>query len=386
MRASDAWIAAVFVAAGCGGTATDRAVGPVASVAASASAAAIESASPLASAAPSASAVATGPNGCTLPPEVQTVERWPELDALLAGTSFADATTYLAGGNWQDARKQLEGDLKTLAADAPVDMRLAGHARLGYACSKLADDACAAKAYGAVLTTWSGTTTKLIEDAAGTDMSLGRVRANRIAAVQRALLAVGEALFFVAEAKRRAVEAATMPALADEYAREPALSKYIDEEVAPWAVTQQAQIDEVEAAFRKIGELSPAPQRWVVPALSRIAQLRAKFFAQFRAAPVPKSWHQNGPANETENWEDIRARYYAAIDRAAAPYGAHVREAFDACQRAAASAGTTGAWARTCDKWLTKNANVCERPPPPPPPDAPSPPKRPSRPLEVPEF
>lgn len=386
MKTARALIAGAILVAGCGGASTDGASTPAASAGTSASAVStLDGASPTASAPPSASAIATGPNGCTMPPEVQTVERWPELDALLAGTPLSDAAPYLTEKNWQDARKQLEADLKQLPADAPVDVRLAGQARLGFACSKLDDEACAAKAYGAVLAAWKGTTTKAIEDAAGTDMSLGRVRTNRITAVQRAHLAVGEALFYVAEEKRKALEAVAMPVYAGEYALEPELSKYIDEKVKPWAVARQTRIDEAEAAFHEIEALSPAPQRWVVPALSRIAQVRAKFVTAFRASPIPKQWKQNGPASDTENWEDVRDRYYAAIDRAAAPYSERVREAFDVCQRAAASAGTTGGYAQACDKWLTKNANVCERPPPPevPPPEGS---KRPRRPVQIPEF
>lgn len=388
LRDGASWIAAALVIGGCG-AAGDGAVGPASTVPAPSSAASadaaptVESAAPSASSASSAAPVArTGPGGCVLPREVQNVERWPELDVSIGSTALASAAAPLEERDWSKARNELEAGLKGLAADAPVDVRLAGHALLGRVCTKLDDASCAAKAYDAVLTAWRGTTTTAIEDAAGTDLSLGRVRTNRVAAVQRAHLAVGEALFFGADEKRKTLAKFPMPAFDAEYAPEAELTAYVDGKLTPWATAQEARIDDIAAAYHAIEDLSPAPARWVVPARARVAVMRAKHFAAFRASPVPKMWRQNGPANEIENWEDIRARYYAAIDRVAAPYGEHLKEAFDACTEAAAAAGSTGAYAQACDKWLTANANVCERPAPP------TEPKRSKmrRPIEIPEF
>jgi hypothetical protein len=46
-----------------------------------------------------------------------------------------------------------------------------------------------------------------------------------------------------------------------------------------------------------------------------------KFVAEFRAAPIPKEWKQNGPHPLIPDltWEDIRGNYYAALDEASEP-------------------------------------------------------------------
>lgn len=62
------------------------------------------------------------------------------------------------------------------------------------------------------------------------------------------------------------------------------------------------------------------PPRWVIASGARVGQMWGKFVAEFRAAPIPKEWKQNGPSPYGDlTWEEIRGEYYRAIDEKSEP-------------------------------------------------------------------
>jgi hypothetical protein len=91
---------------------------------------------------------------------------------------------------------------------APIDQQFAGLALLGRACDFLKDRKAAEKAYGAILDAWKGELT--VRAAIAT---AGNDAAARRESVQRVLLAVGEALYFMTEENRDGDEDSTAPGL-----------------------------------------------------------------------------------------------------------------------------------------------------------------------------
>ena len=65
---------------------------------------------------------------------------------------------------------------------------------------------------------------------------------------------------------------------------------------------------------------------------ARVGQMWSKFVAEFRAAPIPKEWLQHGPSPyDGLTWDEIRAAYYEAIDKASEPWRLHAKGAYEAC-------------------------------------------------------
>jgi hypothetical protein len=88
---------------------------------------------------------------------------------------------------------------------------------------------------------------------------------------------------------------------------------------------------------------------------ARVGQMWSKFVAEFRAAPIPKEWKQNGPSPYGVNWEEIRAAYYEAIDVASEPYRKRAKVAYEACLQHSSRYQYFDDHSRTCETWLAKN-------------------------------
>ncbi|MBL8739738.1 MAG: hypothetical protein JNK04_01555, partial [Myxococcales bacterium] len=132
-------------------------------------------------------------------------EEWIELEASPGAAELLPGARAVASKKWLDARKFLETALAGMEG-ATIDQRFAGQALLGRACDFLKDREAAEKAYSRILDEWKGEPT--VREAIA---SAGNDEKKRRESVQRVLLAVGEALYFMAELKRDDVDDARPP-------------------------------------------------------------------------------------------------------------------------------------------------------------------------------
>lgn len=134
------------------------------------------------------------------------------------------------------------------------------------------------------------------------------------------------------------------------------IRKHIDTKVVKWAKERRAAIDEAEALYASTTTLEPtAPPRWVIRSAARSGQMWGRFVAEFRAAPIPNEWKQDGPTPwEGIRWEDVRASYYAALDEVSKPLLDVARARFERCQGDATKLGYHDDYTEHCDAWLSK--------------------------------
>jgi hypothetical protein len=262
--------------------------------------------------------------------------------------------TAIRASDWAAARKELEEAIAAMNDTTPLDEFLAAHALLGRACTALEDHSAAAAAYGVVRAKWNGTeTAHKIVKAAGNSKTMRKQR------LRRALLAVGEAYYSAAEQKRKAANALAAPSYSGPWSKEN-VDKYVAEQLGQWSKERKRLMDEAEADYAKINDVKPAPPpRWVVSASARVGQLRARFVAEFRTAPIPQEWAKNSgpvPGGNGITYEEIRKSYYEAIDSAAAPERARARKANEKCQSDSAKFNYADALSKTCTTWLEKTS------------------------------
>jgi hypothetical protein len=172
----------------------------------------------------------------------------------------------------------------------------------------------------------------------------------------RTLNAVGEALFFAAEQRRKGVDAIKFPAYRGSGRREDVLA-HIQTKVDAWMKKKMPAIEEAEREYRRVLDVTPVPPpRWVIASGARVGQLWGRFVAEFRAAPVPKEWLQTGPSPYGDlTWEEIRFAYLAAIDEKSEPYRKRAKEAYKACLSYSTRFQHFDESSRTCEVWLAKN-------------------------------
>jgi hypothetical protein len=293
----------------------------------------------------------SGPSAVAPTPASQR-GKWADLEASPGAAELEPGAAFITSSEWTKARAALPSALEKIRATAPLDVVFAGEALLGRACAEVNDTACAEKHYGAIVAAWTGAeTARAISDAAGPDAG------SKEQHLERALLAVGEALFFGGEQKRAAADRVTMPTYKGDGSRD-SVSKFIRDKVGPWVTARQAAVQDAENAYSTIAALEPkAPPRWVVRGSSRVGVLWAKFTAEFRAAPIPNQWSQSGtlPGNTGMTWADVRDLYYEALDQASAPQQSIARAAFEKCHSDSSRFGYADDYSKTCDAWLEKS-------------------------------
>jgi hypothetical protein len=174
--------------------------------------------------------------------------------------------------------------------------------------------------------------------------------------IGKVLNAVGEALHFTAAQKQKAVDAIHFPEYKGSGRREDVLA-HIHGKVADWVKRKRPAIEEAEKAYKAVLDLQPAPPpSWVIAAGERVGHMWGKFVAEFRAAPIPKEWKQNGPSPYGDlRWEEIRGEYYRGIDDASQPDKLHAKAAYQTCLQYSSRYQYFDDHSRTCESWLAKN-------------------------------
>lgn len=276
-------------------------------------------------------------------------EKWADLESSPGSADLDAGAAAIKKGDWVSARKLL-GTALEKNPKASLDVTLAGQALLGRASAEAKDEKAADKAYGKVLEAFKDPeAAKKSLDAMGGDDAAKKQR------LQRAMLAVGEALHYQAEKKRKEADAITAPAYKGPGNRESVL-EHINKNVAPWVKEKRKKIEEAEQAYAKVVQLSPAPPRWVVDSAARVGMMWGKFVAEFRAAPVPNEWKGTGKIPGTDiTREEIRKEFYGKLDEASEPQKQKAREAFEVCQREATKYAYEDDMTKSCNAWLEKN-------------------------------
>jgi hypothetical protein len=232
---------------------------------------------------------------------------------------------------------------------APVEIRIQAHAILGRANAKLGSRAAARTEYEKVRAAWANKTavldelTKLEPDELQRDRRRGKI-----------LTSVGEALFFFAEEKKSSVDAIAFPKYQGSGERAE-VERFIKTKVADWQGKKRTAIDEADKAYAAVLDLEPPPPSWVIASGARAGGMRSKFVAEFRAAPIPKEWLQNGPSPYGDLlWEEIRGAYYAELDRVSEPDKQTAKLAMEKCLGYAVKFQHFDDSSRTCERWLSK--------------------------------
>src|SRR5262249_20056220 len=160
--------------------------------------------------------------------------------------------------------KKLTSAMSLIDRNATVDVQIQAHGLLGHVYVQLNTASNAGTEYNKVRGYWKdpAATVKKIEEAGGDE--------RRIA---KALTAVGEALFFFAEAQRKEVDKIRFPEYKGSGQREDVL-KHINVKVADWVKKKRPAIEAASLEYKKIVDLQPAPPpKWVIAAGSRVGQL-----------------------------------------------------------------------------------------------------------------
>ena len=229
--------------------------------------------------------------------------------------------------------------MKLIDTKATLDIRLQAHALLGRAYSKTNKGATAAKEYGAVAKLWA-------DPKAGVN-SINSIEGEDAGAKQRrlgrALEAVGEAFFYVAEQKKGKVDKVKFPEYKGQGTKESVL-KHIQVKVKDWIGKKRPLIEEATAEYKKIIDLQPVPPpRWVIAAGSRVGEMWGTFVKEFRAAPIPD--------NIKKDYE-LRTAYFGALDDASEPQKLVAKGAFEVCLGYSVKYQYFDEFSRSCEEWL----------------------------------
>jgi len=272
--------------------------------------------------------------------------------AQTAGIAFAIGAHYAEKEDWDNARKRLSSALSQIDRNAALDVQIQAHALMGRVYTKINNASQAASEYNKVRGLW-----------ASPDAQLKKLEASypdegdRIRRLGKALTSVGEALFFFAEVKKKDVDKVKFPEYKGNGDRADVL-KHVQTKVQDWVKKKRTAIEDADKEYQKIRNLQPVPPpRWVIAAGSRVGQMWGKFVAEFRAAPIPKEWKQNGPHPLIPDlmWEDVRGNYYAALDEASEPQKLAAKGAFKECLDLSVRFQYFDEFSRACEVWLAKN-------------------------------
>jgi tetratricopeptide (TPR) repeat protein len=264
----------------------------------------------------------------------------PELTAQIA---FAIADHYAQKEDWENARKRLQGGpMNLIDKKATADVQVQAHSLLAKVLTKLKQDTPARGEYSKVVGLWKdpGKAVAAIQGIGGED-DAGKQRR-----IGKALIAVGEAMFFFAEEKRAKVDKIVFPEYKGPGTLEE-VKKHIQTKVKDWIGKKKPAIDEATVEYKKIVDLQPVPPpQWVIAAGSRVGSMWGQFVKEFRAAPIPDKIRKD---------VELRQAYYASLDEASEPQKLTARGAFKTCLDYSVTYQYFDEFSRSCEEWLAQN-------------------------------
>ncbi len=269
----------------------------------------------------------------------------PEKSARVA---FAVAQTLLERDDLAGAKKRFEASMAAIDRNATIDVQIRSHAALGQVLQRLGKAADAAAEYGKVRAAYrdpEAVVRRLQDlDEGLRDRTLGTI-----------LTAVGEAMFFSAEEKRRAADKLVRPNYTGT-GETPAVTGYFAQQVAGWLTERRQAVDEAEKAYVEILHLQPAPPpKWVVKAAARVARMHGKLAAELRSTPLPKAWKATGASPWGTSWEEVRGGFTSALEGASEPLYLRAKAAYRSCVDYSAKYAYGDADTRACADWLSRH-------------------------------
>jgi len=269
--------------------------------------------------------------------------------------AFAIGAHYADKEDWENTRKALAGAMHTLDK-APPDIQVQAHATYARALMHL-KSAQAKPEYARVRSIWgdgSGAQAKMA-DAYKADSPESRDHK-----LGKALDAVGEAMFFAAEERKKdKVDAIAFPVYKGPGTKDD-IKRYMDKSLMPWVGKKREAIEDVDKDYQKITELQPVPPpRWVIASASRAGMMWGNFVDDFRKAPYPKEWDKKGfvpGTGDTLSWNEVKATYLEHLDEASEPIKKEkAKPALKRCLDDSVKYQYFDEYSRDCEKWLAKN-------------------------------
>ena len=243
----------------------------------------------------------------------------PKVELLLAALERGEI-------DQDQARTRLEAAMGDYDARGRLEDRMVAHAHLGrwYAAAGRQRDAAAQ--YEIVLSMWATLTPEAKEM-----RSEGLSESLRLRSIGRSLTALGEALFFEAEAYRHAnVDVLQRPPAGSAATSAAAMQSWID--------ARRAAIEDADKHYLAIVNIQPAPPPvWVIASASRVADMWDALAQDIRDSTTT--------ASQTEA---DRVALWALV----AQCEARARAAFTTCQTLAQTTQVESEHSRSCDAWL----------------------------------
>lgn len=263
--------------------------------------------------------------------------------AQAAAIAYAIGAHHAEKEEWEKARAALAAASSQIDKAAP-DIQLQAHATYGRALSKTNKLGEAQREYAKVKALWNDPTASVAKIRAAYPAEDEAQKERRVG---RALDAVGEAFFFVAEQKRAAeVEPIKFP----EYkgpGDKASVKAHIETRVKDWLTKKRAAIEKVEPEYAKILDLKPqAPPKWIIAAGSRSGLMWSDFVDDFRRSPIPKAWKGT----------ELEHVYTGEIDRKSEPFKTNLaKPALKKCLDLSTKHQYSDGFSRSCEVWLAKN-------------------------------
>jgi hypothetical protein len=273
-----------------------------------------------------------------------------------AQIAFAIGAHYAEKEDWEMARKSLAGAMHQLD-HAPPDVQVQAHATFARALMHLKSAPQAKGEYARVRAIWGDGSQAQAKIADAYKSDSEDAKAHKLG---KALDAVGEAMFFAAEDRKKdKVDALPFPVYKGSGSKDD-IKKYMDKTLMPWVQKKRAAIEDVDKDFQKVTELQPVPPpRWVIAAASRAGMMWGNFVDDFRRAPYPKEWDKKGfvpGTGDTLSWNEVKATYLEHLDEASEPIKKEkAKPALKRCLDDSVKYQYFDEYSRDCEKWLAKN-------------------------------
>jgi TolA-binding protein len=268
--------------------------------------------------------------------------------AQAAHVAMAIGAHHVEREDWAEARRQLAMAMPRIDRSAALDVQIQAHALLGRALARTGSAGPAAAEYERVR--------GMLRDTARVRERLDALGGDEVEKQRRlgkVLSALGEALFFAAEQKRRTVDAIRFPVYAGSGSRDDVL-RHVNVRVAEWIQRKRPAIEALEKEYLAVLEVKPVPPAWAIASGARVGQMWSKFVAEFRAAPIPNEWKQSGMSPHGVTWEELRAAYYEALDKASEPQKQRAKAAYESCLRSSVTYQHFDQHSRVCEGWLAR--------------------------------
>jgi TolA-binding protein len=272
-----------------------------------------------------------------------------------AQIAFAIGAHYADKEDWESTRKALAGAMRTLDK-APPDIQVQAHATYARALMHL-KSAQAKPEYARVRAIWGDGTAAEAKIAEAYKSDSPDSRDHKLG---KALDAVGEAMFYSAEERKKdKVDAIAFPAYKGPGTKND-IKRYMDKSLMPWVHKKRDAIEDVDKDYQKITELQPVPPpRWVIASASRAGMMWGNFVDDFRRAPYPKEWDKKGfvpGTGDSLSWNEVKATYLENLDEASEPIKKEkAKPALKRCLDDSVKYQYFDEFSRDCEKWLAKN-------------------------------